>query len=343
MIDGAAGRVEVLHRFPGSVRPVIEARAMGRRRAQAVLAGEDDRFWLATLATSSADASARVHVTPFALPFDGDGIELADLAAGRLLVRCRRDGVERHEVHELAAGRVVHSARAAECAALTPDGGHVLLFRDEGIELVDLRRRLATARATGLLPMAGAMQPAPGRAPIALDNPGTAMTAAARVDAAAFSLAIGDYGNVVVAEVEIAPDEPGGLRLLAQPRILSDGLVYDPVDVVDLVPTRSVLVRHGHGIGLARFSLVDGARRDCPLPAPLAEPRYGVFGRVVAAEAPWRTWIGTDVGAFLWGEDGQLSAVPDDVREVVWLGNHGRIGLSADGRALLHRRRAAEC
>jgi len=273
------------------------------------------------------------------LGVDGKVTDYCDLLGSRVLICCERGGREWHEVQDLRSGGIVFTVQAAECATMTPCGNHLLLFDENGIDIADLQRPAMRIFRTGLLPMAPPDGVEPSDHPVLdgamLDLPSAALAAATSKDASAFALAIGDYGFAVVIELKLEVTGGQPSVIATPPLKLHEGLVYDPVDIVDLMPRNSLVVRHGSGAGLTRFDLRRGTKEDCPLPAANPEPRYGAFRWAVPSHTSRGLWVQTDVGPHYWDGDGELKEVHQVVCEPLAIDGDHCIGLSPDGCELV--------
>ena len=329
----------ILHRFELPVRPVLVTRKIARSAGQVILADAEERLWVISCDSRSLQECPRMISGKLPLGSDGQVTEYCDVVDDRILLSCERDKKPWHEVWSLLTGERLFSVLETGGAVLVPSGRYLLLLDESHIDVVDLQKPTAKARRTALVlsesrPKEENSETNHGP-DLQLDSPSTAMTVTSSNNADMFTLAMGDYGFAVVVDMKIDEREDPGLRLLGTPHILSEGLVYDPVDIVDLTPGQSLVVRHGCGCGLTRFDLQTGRPIDCPNPTIKPEPRYGVFRQVVVSTESEELWVRTDVGPYYWCKNGQLHECREADIELLATNGEHYIGLSPDGLHLI--------
>ena len=339
--DGAEQGALLLHRFEQPVRPAIVVRKTAGGPSGALLAGEDGRCWRVTFDDPGLQAAPDITPVKFEMRKDDRTIDCCDLAGDRLLIFRDRDGRDWYEVHDIRTDDPLFTTPADEGAVLTPDGRYLLVCRSEGLALADLDQPEAPMIQTGLFATipdendAAADTAAP--ASITFDNAQSAMTASTDVGAAAFTLAVGDYGFVIVAELRIDAGREDPITVTSPPRTFSEGLVYDPVDIVDITPGRWVIVRHGHGIGLSGFDLETGNTTDC-MPPRYPIRRYGCFRHVVVSSSSPALVVRTDRGPYYWNGNEPPRRLDGFDRDILVMTDECYVGLTPDGFELVQDR-----
>ncbi len=305
---------------------------------QAILDGSDGQSWMIAIENDVLAAGRPITPAPIKPGDDTSAIDWAGLVDNMALVWRDEGARERLDLRNIGDGAILYSTYDATTAALSPDGLYLLLFRDEGIAVADLREPEIPLRSTGLFPI-GQERPdeKPDRRDVSLDNPSSVMMVAA-TGAGNFTLAIGDYGFVVVADIHIGSTSETPLIVTRAVHILSEGLVYDPVDIIDIVPGKSLFVRHGYGSGIVRFDLRTGAAVQCPLPPGDGERRYGAFQSAVASTGSPGIWVKTDSGPYFWDGAGPLKRVAQEACMVLATDGDHYVGVSSDGRGLVRGR-----
>lgn len=331
-------RPDSLHRFECPVRPALVTRKIADAPMRAILTATDGRSWEIDLDDDSLSENSPVVPRPMNLGGDNAGIDWLDLANSKVMTLRDDSNRERFEVCDIRDGKILYSVLDVAAAVLSPNGQHLLLFEDDGIAVADLRKPACPIRQSGLFPIG---QPGvdddPSRLDISLDNPNSVMAVAA-ANGDGFTLAVGDYGFAAVAVVRLGGAEEPPLIVTEAARVLSEGLVYDPVDIVDIIPGEALLVRHGYGTGIARFDLRTGVAAHCPLPDERAESCYGTFRSAVASSGSPAVWVQTDFGPHVWDETGSLKRAPDEACSVLATDGDRYLGLSPDGWDLVRGR-----
>jgi len=328
-----------LRRFDTPVFPVLESRRFAAGPVDVVLSSSTGQNWRLTI------DDAAVHGGPIDPPRPIDGGTDAEIGAwcdiaGARVLAFRADGRrEWLELWDARDGSRIVERPYVDAAVLCPDGDHLLLFEVNGIAVHDLRQPDAPPQQSGLFPLASEeTDDKTERADVVLDNPGSVAAVASAPGEATFTLAIGDYGFAVVAELRLGrPGEPP-LILTGRARTLSEGLVYDPVDIIDVFPGDRLVVRHGSGGGVASFDLRTGSVAECPLPDGNRERRYGQFGRVVAARPAPGLWLDTDLGPQFWSGSGDIRSLPRKASRVLATDGDNYLGISPDGWDLVRSR-----
>ncbi|MCZ6860305.1 MAG: hypothetical protein O7I42_08515 [Alphaproteobacteria bacterium] len=322
-------RQDSLFRFAAPVFPAFIGRKDGGGPVQVILTSNDGQGW----AINIVEASVRPD-TPVPIKMNSDATisEWSDLAGDKVLA-CRDYGKrEWLGVWDIRNGDTILDELETDNAFICPDGDHLLLFADDGIAVVDLRQPTKPARKSGVFPIGQQdAEDDPERRDWLLDNPGSVMAVQAEPGTGTFTLAIGDYGFAVVADVRLGDEDEPPLIVTKRTRRYHEGLVYDPVEILDVVPGESLVVLHGHGCGVTRFDLQTGVEASCPLPLQNPEPRYGAFRRIVTCSATPGLWVLSDVGPYFWNGTGPVERVPDEACAVIATDGARFLGLSPDG------------
>ena len=323
-----------LHRFDCPVWPALITRQSINGQTQAVLTCPDEQYWLLEVDGPSSSRDAEFTLCPLKLTGDEEVSDWVDLTSDKILVVRDYEDREQLEVHHIGDGGLIYANADAYSAVMTPDGNSLLLLTDDGIEVADLTQPTTPVRQSGLFTVFG-IDPADETADLSarrdrpLDVPGAITVASMGPES--FALAIGDYGFVVVANVRLGGADEPPLILTERAQKFAEGLLYDPVEIVSLIPGESVTVRHGYGCGLTRFDLKSRAETHCPLPAGNPEIRYGAFHRVVQVSNSPETWVRTDLGPYLWDGADTLTPIGEDAGSVIATDGENYIGLSQDG------------
>jgi len=331
-------RPDSLFRFDGPVRPARVTRKTLDGPAWALLDDARGRAWAVEVDAKSLGADEPVVATPVNLGGDVELIDWCELAENKI-VFWRIDGLrERLDVRDTRDGRVLYSALHAATAVLAPDGRHLLIFEDDGIAIADLDEPEKPARQSGLFPTDNQeSDDKPGRLDLQLDEPSSAM-AVATESVERFTLAIGDYGFAAVAEVRIGGADEPPLIVTEAARAFSKDLVYDPVEIVDVVPGESLLVQHGYGSGITRFDLQAGTEVKCPLPGEQTESDYGTFRNTVSSLGSPLAWVQTNIGPYFWTGTGPLKRVSEDACMVLATDGDRYLGISLVGWDIIRGR-----
>ncbi|MCG8543132.1 MAG: hypothetical protein MJE12_02870 [Alphaproteobacteria bacterium] len=334
-------RPESLYRFSAPVYPDLTTRKTAEGPAEIILFGEGGDSWALVLDAASLKEDASVEPIPIKQDEAAPIHEWFDIAGTNVLAARVKGRSVRVAAWDVWWTDTLIDGLDAENAVFSPDGEHVLLFLDDGIAVTDLWQPTLESSQSGLFPM-GAEESDAGqeRLDAVLDNPGSAMAVARSRDAETFTLAIGDYGFAVVAEVRQGGPEEAPLVVTQKAQILSEGLVYDPVEIVDVVPGDYLAVRHGSGAGLTHFDLRTGGNTDCPLPAENTQPRYGAFWRAVPSftDRGRSFWVRADVGCYFWQVGGALTRASDQISTVLATDGERYVAVSDDGWDLVRGR-----
>lgn len=330
-----------LHQFKTSVRPVAISRVRAGGPGQALLADENRNHWLVEFDSKDLKAPPTVVEGTLDLGDEGNAEQYLDLVGDRIMVDCERGGREWTEVQDFRKGAFVF-ATANAGGALTLDGRYLLLLDENGIDIADMRTPAKVLHRSGLFPWhAASLEPVlpegVEKDAGTLDMPCSAMAVPSSNDGSTYTLAIGDYGFAIVGEIRIdETDERTSTRLVSAQSFTD--LVFDPVEVVDLIPGSSVVVIHGHGAGLAGFDLETREKNDCPRPPAKPDPRYSIFRRVVASSRLGEYWVDTDTGPHYWDGKDDFRELSPEASSVIATNGKDFLGLSSDGRELIRGR-----
>jgi hypothetical protein len=124
-------------------------------------------------------------------------------------------------------------------------------------------------------------------------------------------LAIGCYGYCELITLSFLDEISRTNR-----RTLSEGFVYDPLTMF-AGSSRTTIVNHGYGCGMAAIDLVAGTMMHCPRP-PDTKLGYGVFHYALGDLRRTDYWVTTQKGCFSWTPGKEFNQLPDRFKYAVY-------------------------
>lgn len=236
----------------------------------------------------SATARPQVRATGIKLP--AFGAWSADYAADRVaIVYADQELRERLNVFDLSDGRLLLRCDASlNEACLTPDGRHLVRFKDEITEIWRLDEAPGAPQTTTLF-----------HAPAIDDySPHEVAHVTVPQGQGAFHFVVGHFGFVV--DYTVGRDRSGRLTLVAEPRIIYEDIIYDPVQVSPGNRYPFVALDHGGGSGLKVLDVAAGTTFECP-DMPESPPHsYAWFRQSIPHRHRREMLVKTKIGWGLW-------------------------------------------